>query len=378
MHNPIVLAVLVLLLGCWTTTAGGQIKVVKKPAPEVSPDEEVVYENWVSSWGLRDDSPTKYPLGISQHKSESEAVAAAKAHIAKTAGNGENSVTHYLIEGEPSVQNKLANRVKRGGELLKRLKDAKEAVDQAKSAAAGDKPILQAKERALGDTLNEYKDMITKAYEQITEVQKTLTGGTTKLTEGNLKKVNSLIDAYNGDLQNFESVMGKNSSLGYTPVPKMTLPPPMPADEPRKDPESWLVGTSWGGDGQWYNAKQSDWYSFSNGGFVITFAEDGKCYLIKGNADTRSIERSESKWRQDGDKVVIENFFYLENVEVKLRMGTKEATTDGIDVKGDQRRFEFKQGWGLQLRPPSVSYTAYSWHVVAPERKPQHTTARPK
>src|SRR4051812_47822562 len=105
MKRSVSLVAVVLLL-VLSGPAHAQIKVVKKSAPAVEADEEVVYSTWTSSWGLRDDPPDKYPLGINAHKTEAEAVAAAKAAIARTAGNGNLAITHFLIEGEPSVRKK--------------------------------------------------------------------------------------------------------------------------------------------------------------------------------------------------------------------------------------------------------------------------------
>ena len=130
-----------------SSVADAQIKVVKKPAPAVKADQEVVYETWISSWGLRDDGPNEYPFGTATHRTESEAVAAAKAQIARTAGNGNLSVTHFLIEGEPSVHNKVADRILQAQDLLERLKQAKEVYDRAKD---GLESTFKAAERRLG------------------------------------------------------------------------------------------------------------------------------------------------------------------------------------------------------------------------------------
>jgi hypothetical protein len=210
-----------LLLLAATGAAYGQIKVVKKPAPRVGPDEEVVYDNWTSSWGCRDDAPEEYPLGTATHKTEAAAVAAAKAHIARTAGNGALAVTHYLIEGEPSVRKKSAERVKRGMELLTRLKEAKEAVDQAKKVEKGEACVLKAKERKLGDTIKEYKDMVAKSFRQAVEAKKTLTRGVGTLTEAKFRQVNGLIDKYNREIKDFQSVMGSDADLGFSPLARV-------------------------------------------------------------------------------------------------------------------------------------------------------------
>src|SRR5947209_8554666 len=84
------------------TAQAQRIVVRKKPAPTITAGQTVVYDSWTSSWGLRDDPPDKFPLGIATHRTEAEARSAALAHMARTRGNGALAVTHYLIEGEPS------------------------------------------------------------------------------------------------------------------------------------------------------------------------------------------------------------------------------------------------------------------------------------
>lgn len=220
MNRTIVSILAVFLLLSGATRAHAQIKIDKKPAPAVGPDEVVVY-TWTSSWGLRDDPPNKYPLGIATHKTEAEAVAAAKAHMARTAGNGNLAVTHYLIEGEPSLRNKMADRAEKAKELLDRVKEAKKAVDEARKVAKGEEPLLKASERKLGDTIKEYKAMVEKSLGQVTDAKKTLTGGVTSLTDAKFRAVNGLIDQYNRQVLDFQSVMGKDAALGFRPVARV-------------------------------------------------------------------------------------------------------------------------------------------------------------
>ena len=132
--NRITCLTIALLVVAWAATAHAQIKVVKKPAPAVGPDEEVVYDRWVSSWGTRSDPPDQYPLGFTVHKTLEAARAAAEAHIARTAGHGAWAVTQYLIVGEPSVRKKKNPRDDDtlAGDLLARLKQAKAAVDESR------------------------------------------------------------------------------------------------------------------------------------------------------------------------------------------------------------------------------------------------------
>ncbi len=254
MNRTIANILAVILLAASASRAHAQIKIDKKPAPAVGPDEVVVY-TWTSSWGLRDDPPNEYPLGITTHKTEAEAVAAAKAHIARTAGNRDFAVTHYLIEGEPSLRNKMVVRAHAAKELLDRVKEAKKAVDDAKKVAKGDEPLFKAAERKLGDTVKEYKDMVAKSYQQAVDVKKTLTGGVASLTDAKFRQVNGLIDQYNREIKDFQSVMGKDGNLGFSPMTRVE-PPKAEAEPPKSDKleiaGKWSTGTNewdFGADG---------------------------------------------------------------------------------------------------------------------------------
>jgi len=246
MNRTIFSILSVLLFLAAPSRAHAQIKIDKKPAPAVGPDEVVVY-TWTSSWGLRDDPPNKYPLGIATHKTEAEAVAAAKAHIARTAENGNLAVTHYLIEGEPSVRNKMAVLAEKAKELLDRVKEAKKAVDEAKKVAKGEEPLLKASERKLGDTIKEYKDMLKKSLDQVTEAKKTLTSGVASLSDAKFRQVNGLIDQYNREVQGFHAVMGKDSPLGFSPVERVQPPKvEQPKEEtPKANVKEYKVQYRW-------------------------------------------------------------------------------------------------------------------------------------
>lgn len=92
-----------------------QIKVVRKPAPQVDADHYVTYE-WWTSWGTRDDKD--YPLGINKYHSLGEARSAAQKGIDGTRENGSFAITHFLIEGEPDVKEKAeASKVRKLGRL---------------------------------------------------------------------------------------------------------------------------------------------------------------------------------------------------------------------------------------------------------------------
>jgi uncharacterized protein YkvS len=266
MNRTIVSILAVFLFLSGASQAHAQIKIDKKPAPAVGPDEVVVY-TWTSSWGLRDDPPNKYPLGVATHKTEAEAVAAAKAHMARSAGNGNLAVTHYLIEGEPSVRNKMADRAEKAKELLDRVEEAKKAVDEAKKVAKGEEPLLKSSEPKLGDTIKEYKAMVEKSLGQVTEAKKTLTGGVASLTNAKFREVNGLIDQYNRQVQDFQSVMGKDGDLGFKTLERVQPP------KPEKDEIAgkWSTGTNdweFGADGSFQitgTRNRGEWKKTANG-----------------------------------------------------------------------------------------------------------------
>lgn len=257
----------------------GQIKIDRKPAPKVGPDEMVVY-TWVSSWGLRDDPPNKYPHGIATHKTEAEAVAAAKAHMARTAGNGKLAVTHYLIEGEPKVRKKLAVYAEKAKDLLGRLKQAKKAVDEAKKVAKGEQSLLKASERKLLDTIKEYRDMVKQSLKQAMEAKSTLTKGVGSQTEAKFRAVNQLIDRYNREVNDFRSVMGKEVSLGYSPMERVQWKPSTKANSDKSTKGS-LEGTTWYGyvEGKKYNFK------FERGRIFCTSSPGDKGLRYTQNGD---------------------------------------------------------------------------------------------
>jgi hypothetical protein len=290
MTRTVGLVTMVVLLAV-SGLAQAQIKVVKKPAPQVGPDEVVVY-TWIASWGLRDDPPDKYTLGIWTKPTESEAVARAKAAIAGTAGNGNLAITHFLIEGEPSVRTKMAVRAQEAKELLDRVKEGKKAVDDAKKVAKGEQSLLKASERKLGDTIKEYKDMVAKSFAQVTEVKNTLTGGVSSLTDANFRQVNGLIDQYNREIADFRSVMGKDADLGFAPLARVQAnePKTVPAEVARK---SDLNGTAWEG-----LASFSDGSGFR---FKLRFDSEGAGRFFGWYDDTEVP----MAWSDDGSTVSV-------------------------------------------------------------------------
>lgn len=288
-----------------------QIKVIEKPAPEVGPDDTVVY-TWTSSWGFRDDPRDKYPLGTATHKTKSEAVAAANAHIARTAGNGGEAVTHYLIVGEPSVRLKLAVRAEKAKEVRDKVKQAKKPVEKAVKDAAEDgsssfRRALRTSERQLADVIIEYKDIISESYKQATEAKKTLTGNVSSLSKEKLKQVNDLIDQYNRELEDFRSVMGKDYSIELTSLERFE------ETEKAKLEYRSLIG-DWQTDG-----SSSERWEFKNDGTVTLYhyaTISGKVF-IDGNTisfETNSGFNGKGKVRfrgeWDGEKIVGEMYHF--------------------------------------------------------------------
>ncbi len=209
---------LLLLVG---TARAQPIVVKRKPAPEIKKGQTVVYETWTSSWGLRDDPPDEYPLGTATHKTEAEARAAAEAHMARTKGNGSLAVTHYLIEGEPTVKD-LAEEVKKsaeaGKEAYDRLKEAKEAVDKAKEFR---EKGLTAEERKRGDTLKEYRDALKDAYNRVMNAKRDLTSMTGRISEKQFDDVNRLIDSYNRSNDGLAQSSGAGGGTGIDRLPSI-------------------------------------------------------------------------------------------------------------------------------------------------------------
>ncbi len=294
MTRPIFYLFAILIFIAQVPTANAQIRFEEKPAPKVGPDEEVVYI-WTSSWGLRDDPPNKYPLGIATHKTKAEAEKAAKAHIAETKGNGSLAVTHYLIEGEPRVQNKFAARVAKAKELMTQLKEAKSAVDHAKKVAEEDEPLLKAAERKLGDTIKEYKEMVRQSLDRITETKKTMVSGVAAQTDIQFAKVNGLIDQFNSEVTEFQSVMGKSANLGFATMARVakTMSPGSATTGDRATAETPSYSV-------FYRTKEEDG-DWSKWEYLLTHPFDfkKKTSLLKSTEEANTVIEEIIKWRAD-------------------------------------------------------------------------------
>lgn len=330
--NRITCLTIALLAVGWAATAHAQIKVVKQPAPAVGPDEEVVYDRWVSSWGLRSDPPDKYPHGIVVHNTLEAARAAAEAHIARTAGHGAWAVTHYLIVGEPSVRKKKTtprDDDTLAGDPLARLKQAKAAVDELRwklrywankgSANVRDvRAALTLAERKLGDTINEYKDVVAGSYRRAVEAKKTLASGVGGLADAKFREVNALIDKYNGQLRDFQAVMGSEADLGFRPLARV-----QPRDQQEAVPdEQQLIGTWMGTSVQEGSPDLQT---------TVVFYADGTVISDGG--------RGRGRWTLDGDTVRIS---WSNGAVVTWRLIGNRLMGSGITTRG--------RSWSITLR----------------------------
>lgn len=212
------------------STSRANPRVVRKPAPRVlGPDEFVVYDHWVSSWGLRDDydgeSP-KYPMGIKTHRTLEAAVAAANAHMARTSGNGEWAVTHYLIEGEPSIRSRkgpsLPTDKRVADDTLSSLEDdTRETL--RKFLEEDVENAFKKKKRELEDVFNRVKDF--KEY---------ATRNVDKIVEDDFDRINALVSRYNSKANDY----AKEQPGGeyFSRLPRLT---PMIGDRLRNAGDSW-------------------------------------------------------------------------------------------------------------------------------------------
>jgi hypothetical protein len=231
----------ILLVLAAPATARAQINVVKKPAPDVGPDEYVVYDSWSCSWGLRDDPPDKYPLGIAVYKTEAEARSAAKAHMARTAGNGAYAVTHYLIEGEASLRSKKGPSLPSADQLER---DAINALTKGK--LGGDnktrtelfydafKTVNALLTDAAKDALEKARRTVKDAYNTAKEGKEFVVRNVDKITEDDFNKANALIAKYNSSVEKY-SREGPGSEY-FSRLPRMT--PVNPGDLKRQF-EKW-------------------------------------------------------------------------------------------------------------------------------------------
>jgi hypothetical protein len=220
------LAAIVFLLVSANPVDAQGISVVKKPAPAVGPDEFVVYDHWVSSWGLRDDPPDSYPLGITGHSTQAAAVAAAKAHMAQTAGNGAYAVTHYLIEGEPSVRSKKGPS----------LPSDKRVQDDTISSLRDDlkQSVLGTLKEDVENIFKKKNQEVEDAYRRAKEAKEVLTKNVKRIADDDFKKANGLASEYNNLKDKYSRE--KEHPEYFVALPRMT---PVNADALRRKQDKW-------------------------------------------------------------------------------------------------------------------------------------------
>lgn len=157
------------------------------------------------------------------------------------------------------------------------------------------------------------------------------------------------------------------------------LPPPI------SEFAKWLIGTNWGGDLQWQDKKDGFWRSFTDSCLIITFKENGKCFILRGKANENggTVNRVETKWRETTEGVEIDEFFGPVALLLPLReaFGKNPQSIPSKPFRGqnnpDDYRVEVRKDWGIKLAPPSVSYTAYRWYSAPLTSNPDHKRADP-
>lgn len=230
------------------------------------------------------------------HDSGKKAWIVEKCSLSDFSGKSDSIVADFDSENEASDQAKQLNETLKGneqfawiysyrrrpekaltpteqsGNLLSRLKEAKEQVDRAKRIADGNESIVSAAERKLGDTIKEYRDMAAESYRRAVDAKKTLANGVAELADTNLREVNGLVDKYNGELKDFKAVMAGSAGLGLAPLER-AVPPEATEDE--------VVGT-------WVTENGSTRYNFHSDGSVV----------VEGS-------RTTGRWTRSGNSVTI-------------------------------------------------------------------------
>lgn len=123
------------------------------------------------------------------------------------------------VSGNPSPP---ASSGSKPSDLLSRLRESKAAVAAAARTASAD--AIRAKELLLRQVIDEYKDVVSRSYEKIRNLEKTLTGGTQAIQEQRFREINTLVDEYNRQVNEFASVMGPTGGLGFKPLPRFQAP----------------------------------------------------------------------------------------------------------------------------------------------------------
>jgi hypothetical protein len=161
-----------------------------------------------------------------------------------------------------------------------------------------------------------------------------------------------------------------------------------PLDPPISEFSRWLIGSNWGGRHLWFNAKQNEWRSYTGSVFIITFKENGQCWILSGTANESGgdVRRTSSTWREVEGGVEVADMIHHRNVVLELRGAFNKSklsanrSFEGVSrpiARGSEReRFELRRDWGLQLDPPTIYYRAYCWSLAIPGRG-KYTRADP-
>lgn len=171
---------------------------------------------------------------------------------------------------------------KRDGDLLSRLRDAKDAADRAVRNGTDD----------LARAIRDYKQAVEDAYRRIKDFERDLVGGTQELQEKRFREVNSLVDRYNRQVADFQSVMGPSVPLGYKPLPRFEAPA-APSVQPREEPAPDREGSSVAG-----KTWEIDYYSFP---LIIKLQAGGKA----AGFYNREVTPRQGTWQVDGANISV-------------------------------------------------------------------------
>lgn len=175
---------------------------------------------------------------------------------------------------------------KKGGDVLSRLRDAKAAVALAMKAS---KEELAKTELLLREAIDDYKQAVLDNYRRIQEFEKTLLGGTQEMQEKRFREINSLVDRYNRQVSDFQSVMGPSVQLGYKQLPRFEVV--VAAKNEPAVPNSdgvTVVGKIW----------TIDYYGVP---LVIKFQSGGEAV---GDYNRRNDQRR-GTWKVDGENILV-------------------------------------------------------------------------
>lgn len=167
----------------------------------------------------------KFSPGTFKHSSSFKTLAEAKAdaqrRIAQNPNQGNDWDIHtVLIEGEDAKPKKAEpdekDKEKQGGDLLKRLRAARELERPPLGPGTLD-PVL-------AQVIEEYKKAVEDAYRRIKKFEETLLDGTQEMQEQRFREINKLVDQYNRQVNEFRAVMGPTVPLGFKPMPHFETP----------------------------------------------------------------------------------------------------------------------------------------------------------